>query len=280
MPVATDISTSQIPAKRSGEWPIYIAAIAVFVATSWYTLWSMRSMSGGMVMPGGWTMSMMWMPMADQSQLAAAALFMTMWAAMMIAMMLPSAMPMILMYRRVLTFHRTPGATAKTFAMATGYFTAWSMLGLFAYAAGAGLGHWAMASDRVSRIIPLAAAAGLMVAGVYQLTPWKTSCLRHCRDPISFLAEHLHGGAWGALKMGIHHGIFCAACCWGLMLMQCALGIMNLGVMVLVAAAIAVEKLLPWGNGIGKIVGLISAVAGVALAVHWGIQNGTGMFSR
>src|ERR1700728_4631515 len=100
MSVGADISSSGV---QDRTWGVYLAATVVFAVTAGYTIYACREMSGGMQMPGGWVMSMMWMPMAGQSNLAAAGMFIAMWTAMMVAMMLPSAMPMILLYRRVIT---------------------------------------------------------------------------------------------------------------------------------------------------------------------------------
>src|SRR5207248_10317977 len=100
-----------------------------------------------------------------------------------------------------------------------------------------------------------------MVAAVDQLTPVKATCLRHCRDPLSFAAEHFSGG-W---RLGLHHGGFCAACCWGLMLIQLALGVMSLPVMAAVAILIALEKLAPRGELLAKVIGAAVMIAGVVL---------------
>jgi len=225
-------------------------------------------MRASMPMPGGWQMSMMWMRMPGQSWAAAAALFVAMWAAMMIAMMLPSTMPMLLVFRRAAAFSGERHVGAQTFAIASGYFTVWTLFGCVAYAIGIAIAQAAMGSRAVSHAIPIAVGAALVIAGAWQLTPWKAACLRHCRDPLELVAHHLHGGIRGALRLGIHHGAFCAACCWGLMLIQLALGVMDLRLMIAVAGVIAAEKLLPWGAVVARVVGVVAIVAGVALAVR------------
>jgi predicted metal-binding membrane protein len=123
-----------------------------------------------------------------------------------------------------------------------------------------------MHSDSFSRVLPLAGGLALCIAGIYQLTPWKSACLQHCRDPLTLIAGHLHGRRFGALCLGIHHGAFCAACCWGLMLIQLVLGVMNLSVMVAVAVVIALEKLLPRGEWLARAVGLSAIAAGLVIA--------------
>lgn len=227
-----------------------------------------HSMSGGMLMPGNWTMSMMWMVMPGQTWLGAALSFVGMWLAMMIAMMLPSSLPMLLLYRRAAAFQGESHLGAMTFVLGTGYFLVWLLFGVIAYAAGEAVVRTAMASTAVCRAIPVAAGAALIVAGIFQLTPWKSACLRHCRDPLGVVAQHLHGGWRGALRLGVHHGAFCAACCWALMLIQLVLGVMNLSVMVLVGIVIALEKLISRGELVARVSGTMSILGGLALAAR------------
>src|SRR5271165_3021643 len=118
MNAGIDISPSHVDRR---PWGVYLAASAVFATTVGYTVYACRQMSGGMEMPGGWVMSMMWMPMAGQSTLGAAGMFIGMWTAMMVAMMLPSAMPMILLYRRVITFRGEKFAGLRSALMISGY---------------------------------------------------------------------------------------------------------------------------------------------------------------
>ncbi|HKU24809.1 MAG TPA: DUF2182 domain-containing protein, partial [Candidatus Sulfotelmatobacter sp.] len=124
----------------------------------------------------------------------------------------------------------------------------------------------AMHSAAFSRALPFAGGLALCVAGIYQLSPWKSACLRHCRDPLTLISHHLRRGHLGALRVGIYHGAFCAACCWALMLVQLVLGVMNLIVMVTIAVVIAVEKLLPQGEWLARAVGLATILAGIIMA--------------
>jgi predicted metal-binding membrane protein len=130
--------------------------------------------------------------------------------------------------------------------------------------------------DPVSRAVPASTGAALIACGIYQLTPWKSACLRHCRDPLSVVACHLRGGIPGAFRLGVHHGAFCAACCWGLMLAQLVLGVMNLAVMALVAAVIALEKLAPRSEWIVRIIGAAAIVAGGFVVVRSAWPNNAG----
>jgi len=214
-------------------------------------------------MPGNWTMSMMWMPMGGE--LSAAAIFTVMWLAMMVAMMLPSTMPMLLLYRRAAAFRGEEHLGQAMFVLGGGYFFVWTLFGVVAYLIGVIITRGAMHSDTFSRALPFAGGLALCIAGIYQLTPWKSACLKHCRDPLTLVADHLHRGRVGALRIGIHHGAFCAACCWALMLIQLVLGVMNLTAMVAVAVVIALEKLLPRGERLARAVGLAAIAAGVII---------------
>jgi predicted metal-binding membrane protein len=248
------------PATRNS----YVFALLVFAAAAGATLYFNYSMSGGMPMPGNWTMSMMWMPMG--SVFESATVFIMMWLAMMIAMMLPSTMSILLLYRRAAEFRGENHFGRAMFALGSGYFFVWTLFGIAAYLIGMLITGGAMRWDAFSRGLPLTGGFVLCIAGIYQLTPWKSACLKHCRDPLTLVAHHLHGGRFGALRLGIHHGAFCAACCWGLMLIQLVFGVMNLTVMVAVAVVIALEKLLAKGEWVAKATGVAAIVAGVAIA--------------
>ncbi len=220
-------------------------------------------MTGGMLMPGGWTMSMMWMVMPGASVWSAAAMFLLMWQAMMVAMMLPSSWPMLALYRRVVIFRELAHATLGTLSVAGGYFTVWLGFGVVAFGLGMSISRWAMHSAQVSQLAPRAAGLGLILAGIYQVTPLKQSCLKHCREPVLYLSHAWRPGLWGALRLGLHHGAFCAACCWALMLIQMLLGMMNLTVMIAIAAIIGTEKLWRRGPLLSRVVGVASASVGL-----------------
>lgn len=251
---------------RTSEQATYAAATVVFAISAAITLYLSHSMSGGMPMPGGWTMSMIWMTMPGQTWWLAAVAFVGMWLPMMIAMMLPSTLPMLLVYRRACVFRGEPRLGWFTFTLGTGYFLVWLLFGLIAHAGGQAIALAAMRWATVSRLVPVAAGGALVVAGIFQLTPWKTACLKHCRDPLLLVARHLHGGWRGALRLGLHHGAFCAACCWALMLIQFVLGVMNLAAMVVVGVIIALEKLAPQGERVARFVGVASIVGGISLS--------------
>jgi predicted metal-binding membrane protein len=175
--------------------------------------------------------------------------WLTAWAVMMAAMMFPSITPMVLMFAALQRGRRKRGGTAPIGTMPLfmgGYLATWTAMGLVAYAVVA-LGqaldinalHWDEAG-------PYVAGGVIAIAAIYQLTPLKDICLRHCRSPLFFLMQHWHPGRGGALRMGISHGAYCVGCCWALMAALIALGVMSVGWMVFIAALIAIEKLLPW----------------------------------
>jgi len=249
---------------RVNERAMYAAALLVFACAAGATLYFNQSMSGGMPMPGNWTMGMMWMPMGGAFR--SAGVFTIMWAAMMIAMMLPSTMPILLLYRRAATFRGEKHVGQATFAVGSGYFLIWTLFGIVVYLIGIAVARGAMQSAALSRALPLTGGFALCVAGIYQLTPWKSACLKHCRDPLGFVAAHLRGGGFGALRLGFHHGAFCVACCWALMLIQLVLGVMSLAVMAAVAVVIALEKLIPRGEWIAKATGVATIAAGMMIA--------------
>jgi predicted metal-binding membrane protein len=194
--------------------------------------------------------------------------FLGIWVVMMAAMMFPSIAPMVVMYVRMQEGRRAgTGATAwGTTLFVGGYLLAWTGAGLFAYAiyqlgreATGDLFAWDNAG-------PYLAGGILIAAAVYQLTPLKDVCLRHCRSPFGFLMQHWRPGPVGALRMGVIHGGWCVGCCWALMAALFALGVMSLGWMALIAAMIAAEKLLPWKALANRGVAALLVVLGVSIA--------------
>jgi len=196
----------------------------------------------------------------------AAAIFTAMWLAMMIAMMLPSSIPMLMTFRSAAIRRAEAHVPALMWTMAAAYFVVWTAFGVVAYLAGVAIAAGAMQSVWISRSIPLSAGVALVAAGIYQLTPWKTACLSHCRHPLFLLAQHANRKGWrGAVALGLHHGFVCTGCCWALMLMQLVLGVMNLAAMIAVATVIAVEKLTPYGPTFARAVGAASIAGGIWL---------------
>jgi len=265
---AEDVARKTPLPKAGGERGVWAAGIAVFAATVAGVWYSCRLMPDDhpMHMPGGWTMSCMWMDMPGK-RVAMAAMFLGMWTTMMIAMMLPSSLPILLIYRRAVMFRRDLHANQSTALLAAGYFAVWTLFGAIAYAIGLLAADATMKWDSLSRAVPILSGITLIVCGIYQFTGWKTACLKHCRDPLLLIAGHLQGGRLGAIRLGLCHGAACAVCCASLMVMELILGIMNIPLMVAVALVIAMEKLLPWGNWVARVVGVAGIVGGIAIAV-------------
>lgn len=213
-------------------------ATLVFLAGVLATVAMCRAMQGGMAMPGGWTMSMAWMPMPGQGQVAAAAMFLAMWLAMMVAMMLPSAAP---------AFLRLPGGPA--WAAACGYFAVWLLVGAVVYPLGRAWAAAAIAWPDLSRAAPALTGAMLVLAGALQLGRAKEAALSHCRDASGCAPATVgpqgtgHSPSGPAFAFGIRQGLACVRCCAGLMLALLALGSMNLVAMTVIGAVIALEKL-------------------------------------
>jgi len=245
-----------------------IAATLIFVFSAAVTWNSMRGMAAEMTTPGGWQMSMMWMAAPGATLWNAAWMFLLMWQAMMIAMMLPSTWPVLELYGRVAV---SAGLKRPGLAVAlagAGYFAVWLAFGAVVFGVGYFVSDAAMKSAGISRMLPFAAGALLILAGVYQVTPFKRACLHHCRSPLSFLSHvRMPPRLSGAFRIGIDHGAYCAGCCGALMAMQTVLGIMNLGVMIVIAAVIAGEKLWKRGPLVAKLTGAASAAFGLYIVI-------------
>ena len=179
-----------------------------------------------------------------------------MWWIMMIAMMMPSAAPMILLFAAVNRRSRERDAPwVPTTFFATGYLIAWAGFSLGATAI-----HWSL--DRSGLMTPAMASSAdwlgavlLIAAGLYQLTPLKHACLRHCRSPVAFVTAHWQPGRAGALRMGLWHGAFCVACCWVVMGLLFYGGVMSFTWIVGLSIFVLLEKLLPAGHGFGYVTG-------------------------
>lgn len=227
--------------------------VLAFVASVLATVYFCRSMCCEMEMPGGWTMSGMWMRMRGQTWLGSAISFLLMWLAMMVAMMLPSAMP---------TFLKTRRHLGSLCWMAAGYFAIWLVAGLGTYALGVAFGKIAMMSEWFSRAVPWLLGLSMIVAGAIQFTRWKMTHLLRCRSGSGCALscpEHK-----SSFRLGCKQGAACCICCAAPMTIQLALGMMNPLVMIVVAIVIAAEKLLPRPAIIARLVGISAMIAGVA----------------
>jgi predicted metal-binding membrane protein len=195
------------------------------------------------------------------TELGALGWFLGVWAVMMAAMMFPSVAPTVALYARLARERARTGPLV----FAGGYLVTWTVTGLVAYglfvAGREGLGG-ELTWDGAGRWL---AGATLIVAAVYELTPAKDACLGRCRSPLGFLVGSWRDGLHGAFEMGARHGAWCVGCCWGLMASLFALGVMSLAWMALVAALIALEKVLPWGRAVRWGTAALLLVLGIAL---------------
>lgn len=198
--------------------------------------------------------------------LLGAAAFVGAWVVMMSAMMLPSAIPMVVLYR---TITRGPaGARAlHTAAFVVAYFVAWGAFGVAVFAVQQLLGGVAAQSESVSAAWPFLVAATLAVAGLYQLSGLKDRCLRQCRSPWSFIIERWRPGIRGALELGLRHGAYCVGCCWALMAVLVIAGAMGLAWVALIAVVIFAEKLLPPGRVSARLAGVGLLFLGAAVTL-------------
>jgi predicted metal-binding membrane protein len=192
-----------------------------------------------------------------------AALMFFMWWIMMMAMMLPSAAPMILLFAVVNRKQRETGSPyVPTGIFAAGYVLVWAAFSLVAVAAQWGLERSGLLSSMLASTSVVLGAGLLIAAGIYQLTPLKHACLRHCRSPLFSITHHWRPGALGALRMGVEHGAFCTGCCWFLMALLFYGGIMNLYWIAGLALYVLIEKIIPAGHRFGRLAG--------ALLIAWG----------
>jgi len=194
-----------------------------------------------------------------------------MWAAMMVAMMLPSASPMVLLYARVARQAQSRGqsqrASASIAAFAGGHLALWILFSLVAVALQWMLERAGALSVLMNSRSMLMSGALLIAAGLYQLTPLKSACLKQCRAPASFMAAHWRRGVFGAWRMGLEHGLYCVGCCAVLMLLLFVGGIMNLVWIVGLTLFVAPEKLAPFGATATRAAAAVLIAAGAALVV-------------
>ena len=251
-------SPLSLPVLRRG---VSLSALVAIGVIAWAFLLrsdaAMRSMAGnGPIVE---LMRLMMRPSDALPYLLAAAL---MWVVMMIGMMTPAVVPMVMVLRGV-----EPSAHRErdSLLFAGGYLAGWSLFGLVAALLQLLLHDRGLLQGHQLAMSASGAGVVLLAAGVYQLTPWKDACLHHCRSPMSFFVEHWSPGAWGAVGMGLRHGLYCVGCCWVLMLLMFAGGAMNVLTMAVLCGFILAERLLPPGPWVSRIPGVAMLLWGGAL---------------
>ena len=251
---------------RTSQRALIGVTALLFVGSAVATIAWSTSMSaiGAMPMPGGWSMSMTWMRMSGQTWAGAAASFVAMWTVMMIAMMLPSLVPMLIRYRRSVGDSGEARLAMLTAVVAVGYFTVWSALGVVVFPLGAALAAAELRLPVLARVVPVATGVVVMMAGALQLTRWKARHLEWDHDTRSHGCA-MTADASTAWRHGLCLGVHCSYCCAGLTASFLALGAMDLRVMAVVTAAITLERLAPVSMRAARAVGVLGVITGALL---------------
>ena len=259
------IDTASAPVMPTRERALLLAGLVAIAAIAWtYLVREHRGMES--MIAAASTMEMQPRDMGDL------VLLFVMWLVMMVAMMVPSATPAVLVYAAVAR-RLAPSRVGAvwTAAFIAGYAIAWCTFGLVAALMQVWLERAALVSPMMMSTSPIFGGVLIAGAGLYQLSPAKDICLRYCREPLHFVATHWRPGGWGALHMGLRHGAYCMGCCWALMGLLFVVGVMNLLWVAAIAIFILLEKIAFVGTRAGRIVsgsclialGAVVFVAGV-----------------
>ena len=254
---------SRVSLPRRDRWAV-LMALGATTAVAWAYLVAMAVEMGGMDM--GSSMAMEIRPWTALDFL----LMFVMWAVMMVGMMVPTAAPTTLVYAAVARKAASQGTpVAPTAAFVCGYVAMWTLFSVAATVAQWSLDQAALLSPAMVTSSPWLGALLLFAAGLYQLTPAKEACLRHCRAPAHFIAEHWRPGVVGAFRMGAFHGAYCLGCCWALMGLLFFGGVMNLLWIAAITLFVLAEKVLPVRNGAARWTGGAMMLAGALVAARW-----------
>jgi len=247
---------------------IALAGLAAITGFAWvYTIHLTSSMMGMNTN----AMQQISMPITKAWQTEDVLLTFFMWVVMMVAMMTPSATPMILTYVGIKN-KRQPDQTSipGTIIFLLGYIIAWSLFSVVVTGVQWGLHAATMLSDDMVSASNLFSGLLLILAGIYQFTSLKNMCLSHCRTPLGFLLNEWRDGTSGALRMGVQHGLYCIGCCWLLMALLFVVGVMNLLWSAVIAGIVIVEKVMPGGQWVSRAIGLLVGGWGVWLLIQAG----------
>jgi predicted metal-binding membrane protein len=252
--------------ERNGEHAVLAVSSLLFAASATLTIAWCAPMSaiGGMLMPGGWTMSMAWMRMPGQTWAGAAASLLGMWVVMMVAMMLPSLIPMLWRYREAVTSAAETRLGLLTALVGMGYFCVWTLFGTVAFPLGFALAEAEMQHPALSRAVPIAVGVIVLIAGACQFTAWKAHHLVCCRESPQ-RGRTLPPDARTAWRHGMRLGFHCSYCSAGLTAILLIMGVMDLRVMAVVTTAITAERLAPAGERVARAIGVTVICAGVLL---------------
>jgi predicted metal-binding membrane protein len=277
--------------ERNAEHAVLAVSSLLFATSTTLTIvWCARmSAMGGMLMPGGWTMSMAWMRTPGQTWIGAVASLLGMWIVMMVAMMLPSLVPMLWRYREAVTSFTETRLGLLTAWVGMGYVSVWTLFGMVALPLGFALAEAEMQHSALSRAVPIAVGVIVLIAGACQFTAWKAYHLACCRESSAFARGYpserrrdlavtafgrrggpergraLPADAGTAWRHGMRLGLHCSCCSAGLTAILLAMGVMDLRVMAVVTTAITAERLAPAGERVARAIGIIFVCAGVLL---------------
>ena len=256
----------RMASERTSERAFFGVSALLFAASAAATIGWCASMSamGGMPMPGGWSMSMAWMRMPEQSWPGAAASFLGMWVVMMVAMMLPVLIPMLWRYRQAVGRPDETRLNRLTALVGVGYFLVWTVNGMAAFPLGIALAAVEMEEPALARAVPIAVGVVVLIAGCLQFTAWKARHLACCREMPGH-GRTLPADAGTAWRHGLRLGRHCSQCCAGLIAILLVIGVMDLRAMAVVAAAITVERLAPAGERVARAIGAVAVGAGLFL---------------
>lgn len=244
---------------RTLERRATLALACLLVALSALAWWSTVQRAGDM---GGMTTGLGSVGNDMMAFDMSAGVFLAMWATMMVAMMLPTVAPIVLLHRMVV--RRRGEGPASTIAFATGYLVVWTLIGVVPLVVLVSFRQVARGADWA---VPVSGFV-LVAAGAYQFTRWKERCQRGCRNPMSFLMTHDFGsGLYPATRTGVVHGLYCLGCCWALMAVLFVVGLMNLAWMAAIAVVFIAERNWRYGELLSKVVGVAVALLGIVVLV-------------
>jgi predicted metal-binding membrane protein len=237
-------------APRDDRW-LFAALLVALIALAWLALWVWGQSPYGRFF-GHHSLE------AVRGNGALMLVFVAGWILMVVAMMLPTSLPLVVLFRTLV--QRRPDRTRLTVLLIAGYLAVWTLFGILVYC-----GDWILhgvveeSTWVEANVVPFIGAGTLLIAGLYQFAPLKYHCLEKCRSPLSFVTEHWRGSRERSQSflLGAHHGLFCVGCCWSLMLLMFAVGLGSLGWMLVLGAVMAVEKNVSWGRKIGAPLGVV-----------------------
>jgi predicted metal-binding membrane protein len=265
MSTPKDRTTNRAQAKASAVLPLtaqrnaILVLLLVFAASAWGML-AWHATEPGMEMA---------MATSSPTMGLRAPLFLAIWVTMMVAMMFPTAAPMILAFNKVQADRRNRGrAFVPTWLFVAGYMVVWTLAGLVAYLGALAAEEAAMRSGLSATTAARIGGAILIAAGLYQLTPLKDICLSKCRTPLGFIMTSWRDGMLGALRMGLVHGGWCLGCCWLLFVILFPLGMMNIAAMAAITALIFAEKSMSWGRWAARFVAAVLVIYGATVIAN------------